>query len=106
MDWGAFISAAILFAASVGFYHAARAERNAAFADRQQAAEDFETVRKALTLFNMGAKEEAVQVLGILGERPDRPKVGTTAREFIDGFGPFPQWKFKPVDRGAARGRL
>jgi hypothetical protein len=77
------ISAAILYAAAFGLFMAARIERRAARYDRQQADDDFATVQKALVLFNCGAKEEAMSTITRLGMRPERPKVGTTAREFI-----------------------
>jgi hypothetical protein len=77
------ISAAILYAAALGLFMAARVERRAARYDRQQADDDFATVQKALVLFNCGAKEEAMSTITRLGMRPDRPRTGTTAKEFI-----------------------
>jgi hypothetical protein len=86
MTWhqlDAYLADLILFLAAYAFFWAARVERAAARYDRKQARTDFETVQRALTLFNMGAKEEAAQVLGILGARPERRSTGTTASEFI-----------------------
>lgn len=78
-----FIAAVILYAAALAMLVAARIERRAALYDRQQAAEDFATVQKALVLFNCGAKEEAMSTITRLGVRPDGLRAGTTARDFI-----------------------
>lgn len=74
------ISSGILYVAALALFMAARVERRAAKYDREQSSEDFETVRKALTLFNAGSKEEAARILCIVGERPAPRQSGTTAR--------------------------